>query len=153
MSTNTGSGNEDIFQMIQADLAAVGIDAQVQTQEWAAYLNSLTAGEFQMGRMGFTCDAPTAYFFLQDAFSTGASSNYCHYTNTEFEEALTAAAGIVDDDERAAAYHEADAMLAADFPLIPLFCYTHGYVTSARVNNLLMNPMGYSRYNHCWLSA
>ncbi len=152
LTTNAGSSNEEIFQMVQAELAEVGIDAQVQTQEWAAYLSALSAGEYQMGRMGFTCEALTAYFFLQDAFSSGASSNYCQYSNPDFEDALTAAASLTDADDRAAAYHEVDAMLAEDFPLIPMFCYTHGFVTSSRVNNLLMNPMGYSRYNHCWLS-
>ena len=153
LSTNTGSGNEDIFTMIQADLQAVGIDATIETQEWAAYLDALTAGDYQIGRMGFTADAPSAYSYLQDAFFKGAGSNYCKYDNPEFEAALNEAAGKTDADERAAGYQAADKIVAEDFPLIPLCVYGHGYVCSGRVNNLLMNMMGYARFNRCWLSA
>ena len=153
LTTNTGSGNEDIFTMIQADLQAVGVDAQIETQEWAAYLDALNAGNYQMGRMGYTADAPSAYFFMQDAFAKGAGSNYSKYDNPDFEAALAEAAGKTDEAERTAGYEAADKMLAEDFPLIPLCVYGHGYVCSARVNNLLMNAMGYARYNRCWLSA
>ena len=153
LTTNTGSGNEDIFTMIQADLMAVGINAEIQTQEWAAYLDALNDGSYQMGRMGYTADAPTAYFFMQDAFAAGAGSNYSKYSNPDFEAALAEAVAQTDEEARIAGYQAADKILAEDFPLIPLCYYTHGYVTSARVNNMFMNPMGFVRYNRCWLSA
>ena len=151
LSTNSGSGNEDIFTMIQADLAACGVTANIETQEWAAYLDSLTAGSYQVGRMGYTADAPSSYSFMQDAFFKGAGSNYSKYDNPDFEQALNDAAAETDEDKRAEAYRAADKMLAEDFPLIPLCVYGHGYVCSSRVHNLLMNPMGYAHYNRCWL--
>ena len=151
MSTNSGSGNEDIFAMIQADLAACGVTVNIETQEWAAYLDSLTAGSYQVGRMGYTADAPSAYCFMQDAFFKGAGSNYSKYDNADFEKTLSDAAAQTDENKRVEGYRAADKMLSDDFPLIPLCVYGHGYVCSNRVHNLLMNPMGYAHYTRCWL--
>ena len=151
LSTNSGSGNEDIFQMIQASLQQVGVTATIETQEWAAYLDALSAGSYQVGRMGYTADAPSSYFFMQDAFAAGAGSNYSHYENADFEKKLSEAAAQTDDDARTKGYQEADKMLSDDFPLIPLCVYGHGYVCGKRVHNLLMNPMGYARYTRCWV--
>ena len=151
LKTNTSASNSEIFQMIQADLAAVGITANIETQEWAAYLGALQDHDFQMGRMGGTMASPTPYYVLHDYFYTGVSNNYGLYSNPDFDAAVDNATKIVDDDERIAAYQAANAIVAQDFPCIPMFYYTHGFVTGSRVHNLFFDGGGMSRLNRCWV--
>ena len=151
LSTNTSGGNEAIFAMIQADLAQVGIDAQIQTQEWAAYLDAVQNHDFQIGRMGATMPSPLAYYTLHENFYTDVSNNYGQYSNPDFDAAVDKAVAIVDEAERTKAYQDADDIVANDFPCIPMFYYTHGYVAGSRVHNLLSDSGGIARLNRCWL--
>lgn len=153
LSTNSSSTNETVMTMVQADLAAVGIDATIDVQEWAAYLDNCQNGNFQMGRMGWVLTAPNAFSVLSDLFETGFPNNYSRYASAEFDEAIESACQIADDDERNEAYKKANAIVAEGFPVIPLMYYTHYYVASARMNNLFLNPGTVSRLNRCWLSA
>ena len=53
-------------EMMQADLAKVGINAKLVTYEWGEYRKRLQAGEHQMGLLGWTGDNgdPDNFFFL-----------------------------------------------------------------------------------------
>ena len=152
LSTNSGSSNETLMTMVQADLQAVGIDATIDVQEWAAYLDACQSGNFQMGRMGWVLTAPNAFSVLSDLFQTGFPNNYSGYANEEFDKAIEAACQIADDDERNQAYRDANAIVAEGFPIIPLLYYTHYYIASARVHNLFLNPGTVARLNRCWLA-
>ena len=151
LSCNSGSGNEEIMQMIQADLAACGVDATVDVQEWAAYLDACSTGNFQMGRMGWVLTAPNSYSVLSDLFESGLANNYSRHANPAFDEAISAACQIADEEERTQAYKDANAIVAEDFPVAPLMYYTHYYVASSRVHNLFLNPGTVARLNRCWV--
>ena len=153
VSCASSSVNTNILSMVQADLAACGVDLQIQTLESAAYMDAMQSGDFQIGRSGMTTLVPTPYQVLQVLFYTGTGDNYSGYSSEEFDAAIDAAAAIVDTDERMAAYQEANAIVAADFPVIPLFFFTLSSVASNRVNNLYLNPIAFSRLTRCWLSA
>ena len=153
LSYNSGAGNEDIMQMVQSQLAACGVTAELSMQEWAAYIDALQSGDYQIGRLGWTIQVPYPDAVLQPMFYTGAGDNNSFYSNSDFDAAIDAARSITDYDERIAAYQEANAIVAEDFPVIPMFYYRHTYVTSSRVNNFYYNPSGYSTLTKCWLSA
>ena len=153
LATNSGSSNEMVMQMIQADLAACGVDATIDLQEWAAYIDSLQSGTFQMGRYSWILTAPNANSVLDELFSSASPNNYGHYTSEGFDEAIKAASQIADEEERNQAYRDANAIVAADFPFAPLMFYTHYNVTSARVHNLFLNPGTMARLNRCWLEG
>ena len=153
VSCASSSVNTNILSMVQADLAACGVDLQIQTLESAAYMDAMQSGDFQIGRSGMTTLVPTPYQVLQVLFYTGTGDNYSGYSSEEFDAAIDAAAAIVDTDERMAAYQEANAIVAEDFPVIPLFFFTLASVASNRVNNLYLNPISFARLTRCWLSA
>ncbi len=153
VSCASSSANTNILSMVQADLAACGVDLEIQTLESAAYMDAMQSGDFQIGRSGMTTLVPTPYQVLQVLFYTGTGDNYSGYSSEEFDAAIDTASAIVDTDERVAAYQEANAIVAADFPVIPLFFFTLSSVTSSRVNNLYLNPISFARLTRCWLSA
>ncbi len=40
---NTGSGHEDVFVLVQADLKAIGINTTLEGVEWAQFLDQMQA--------------------------------------------------------------------------------------------------------------
>ncbi|MBB5785936.1 peptide ABC transporter substrate-binding protein [Jiangella mangrovi] len=88
----------------------------------ATFRDQITARE--MGgvfRTGWQMDYPSLENFLVPVFATGASANDGDYSNPDFDAAVKAAAANPDAEAAAAGYREAEQMLAADMPAIPLW--------------------------------
>lgn len=132
LNYNSGGDHEDIMSSIQADFAAIGVNVQQQTQEWAAYLESLSDGSYDLGRLGWTADYPIQDNFLYPNFYSTASNNYNHYNNPDFDAKLLEARQIQDEEARRTAYREACAMVGDDMPVIPIMFYAHNYIGSER---------------------
>lgn len=150
-SSNTGSSNEDILQMVMADLEDCGVTCKLQLQEWASYIDAVQSRSYQIGRMGWTIQVPYADAVLQPLFYTGAGDNNSSYSSAEFDKAIDEARQITDDEKRVEAYRKANAIVAEDFPVIPMFYYRHTYVASERVHNLYFSPSAYVTLTKCWL--
>ena len=153
LSYNSGGGHEDIMSCIQADLQAVGLTVEQDTKEWAAYLQGLTDGTFQMGRLGWIADYPTLDNFIYPNFYSTADNNYSRYANAEVDAAIDAARAIADEDERKDAYRAINKMIADDMPIIPIMFYCHAHVASDRVNELFYNAQGVADLGHASLRA
>ena len=153
LSYNSGGGHEDIMSCIQADLTAVGLNVEQDTKEWAAYLQGLTDGDFQMGRLGWIADYPTLDNFIFPNFYSTADNNYSRYNNPEVDAAIDDARKIVDEDDRKDAYRKINQMIADDMPIIPIMFYAHQHVASDRVNELYYNAQGIADLGHASLRA
>lgn len=153
LSCNSGAGHEDIFQLIMADLEAVGIHSTMDATEWAAYLQKLQDLDYQIGRLGWVIDYPIMDNLLYPMFYTGTGDNRSGYSNPEVDAALNEARSTVDAAERIEKLQAVNRQIAADFPVIPLLFYRHTIVCSSRVNSLYCNPMKLIDLGTCWLSA
>ena len=153
LSYNSGGGHEDIMSCIQADLTAVGLNVEQDTKEWAAYLQGLTDGDFQMGRLGWIADYPTLDNFIFPNFYSTADNNYSRYNNPEVDAAIDDARKIADEDDRKDAYRKINQMIADDMPIIPIMFYAHQHVASDRVNELYYNAQGIADLGHASLRA
>lgn len=153
LSYSSGGGHEDIMSCIQADLTAVGLNVEQDTKEWAAYLQGLTDGDFQMGRLGWIADYPTLDNFIFPNFYSTADNNYSRYNNPEVDAAIDDARKIADEDDRKDAYRKINQMVADDMPIIPIMFYAHQHVASERVNELYYNAQGIADLGHASLRA
>ncbi len=148
---NTGVGHEDILQLVQQDFAELGITAELEGTEWAAYLDKLDAKDYQMGRLGWIADYPIMDNFLYPLFKTGSGDNYTGYSNTAVDEQLEEARRTTDDDERVELYREIERTIGADSPVIPLMFYRHFHVASDRVMDGVYSPNGLFDFQSVWL--
>lgn len=146
LSYNSGGGHEDIMSIIQGDLEAIGIEVEQSSLEWAAYLDALGDGTYQIGRLGWIADYPTMDNFLYPNVLSTSENNYSKYVNPEVDEKLTAARQIVDDDERKAAYREINALVGADMPIIPVMFYAHNHVASDRLASFFYDAQGKAEF-------
>ena len=135
LNYNSGGDHEDLMSAVQNDLAAIGIQVTQSTQEWAAYLQSLSDGNYDLARLGWTADYPIQDNFLYPNFYSTADNNYNHYNNPDVDAAIEAARQIEDEDERRAAYREICHTIGEDCPVIPIMFYAHNYIGSERMAN------------------
>jgi peptide/nickel transport system substrate-binding protein len=116
-------------QVVQADLAAVGIRASIRTLEWAEWLQEQGDGNYDT----FVCSwnglvDPDDFFFAQHR--TGEVFNFTGYSNPRVDELLDEARTITDFDTRRELYAEINRHIVDDAPYIyfynPLQIHAYG---------------------------
>ncbi len=142
LSYNQDGGHKEIMESIIGDLAKVGVTATSDTPEWSALLEQYQNFNYQFGRLGWIADYPIMDNFLYPLFHSDSlgGDNRSGYSNPEFDAKVDEARTTVDDEERIAKMREADAMVAADCPVIPVMFYTHTIVGSDRIKHLYVDP-------------
>lgn len=148
---NTGSNHQDVLALVQEDLAAIGITAELQGSEWAQYLDKLAVPDYQIGRLGWIADYPIMDNFLYPLFTTGSADNYSKFSNEEVDALLDEARTTTDADERIALYQEAEKIVGDNATVIPMNYYRHVRVVSDRVNDGIYSPNGLFTFETVWL--
>jgi peptide/nickel transport system substrate-binding protein len=111
-----------VAEVIQASLAEIGVTANIQSVDWATYLDKATAGEFDAFMLGWTGDngdADNFIYTLLDKDSIGSNNN-AHYSNDELHDILIQAQTEVDEDVRNELYKKAQEIVHEDAPWVPL---------------------------------
>jgi oligopeptide transport system substrate-binding protein len=94
-----------------------------------------------MFRTGWQMDYPSIENFLVPIYATGASSNDGDYSNPRFDALLKEAASLTGDAVNAK-YQEAEKLLAADMPAIPLWYGKQIGGFSNKVENVKFTAFG-----------
>lgn len=135
-------------EMIQADLAAVGVEAEIVSYEWGEYLKRVREadrdGIAMMGGSADVADPDNLLGFFLTCGSGGNASNWC---NDEVDGLLRQARQISDQEERTALYVKIQEIVHDEAPLLPLANATVVLPMSAKVQNYAMNPLGAHRFD------
>ena len=73
---NPGTQHEGVAQLIQEDLAVVGIEMTIRSVEWNVLPGEMMAGNFEAGRLGMSADFNDPICFLE-MFTTDSGNNFC----------------------------------------------------------------------------
>ena len=111
-------------QIVQAQLAEVGITVDISTYEWGALLDSLNAGDHKMFILGwsntsFDADGSTYQLFYSE--NHGATGNRAFLTDEKVDELIIAAQEESDDTKRMGLYKELQDRLHEISPWCPLY--------------------------------
>lgn len=113
----------DIAEMVQNQLAAVGIRTSVEVLENATYLDKIVNGGFQMYILTWPTYTGDADYGLSDTFHTGSATwaNTARYSNPEVDALLDIGANTIDQDARRDAYYKAQELIVEELPVgLPL---------------------------------
>lgn len=130
---------ERIFELVQDQLSDVGIAVEgdfVGPDE--ALGEKLPEGDFDIANYGWVGTPDPAGG--NGLFRCEAPLNYSGYCNEEATDLLEDATGIIDEEERAAAYNKADEMIAEDVPLVPLFQLPLSLAFQDDIGAIRVNP-------------
>ncbi len=119
-------------EIIQAQLAAVGIEAEIIPMEWAQWLEQVfTNKDYDLTIVSHT-EPMDIDIYARDDY-------YFDYDNPAFDALIETLAGTDDPGERAALYAEAQEMLAEDSVNVFLFQLAKHGVWKAGVEGLWHN--------------
>lgn len=132
-------------EMMQADLAKVGIRVKLVTYEWPTYLKKTSKGEHQMVQLGWSGDNGDPSNFLNvllscDGVASGSnSSRWCH---RGFDEILQKALITSDVKERTKLYRKAQEIFREELPWAPIAHSRVFRAMSKKVQGYKMDPLG-----------
>ncbi len=122
--TSKSETDEKIAVELQAMFKReLGISVQLTKQEWAVYLNNLSALDYDFCRSSWVGDYKDPNTFL-DMFVTGGGNNNCGWSNKRYDELIALAGAETDSAKRFAHFREAETILVStELPICPLFNY------------------------------
>ncbi len=171
---NTSEGHKAIGEYIQSALAAVGINVQLENQEWATFLNTRKAGDYSIARNGWIGDYNDPISFL-DMWITSSGNNDVQFGRGAHETAAVYDLDLTDlgydvkveDGTWAETYdvligyiktctepavrfelmHRAEDLLMSTGAIVPLYFYTDPYMLNINVDGFYGTPLGFKFFD------
>ncbi|MVZ15769.1 ABC transporter substrate-binding protein, partial [Escherichia coli] len=135
-----------IAELMQADLAKIGVKAEIKSFEWGEYRKRLQAGEHQMGMYGWTGDNGDPDNFLHTllgcASASGSGSNIAKFCYKPFDDLVVKAKTVSDQAERAKLYAEAQVVFKEQAPWYTIAHAVQLKPVSKRVIDFKLSPFG-----------
>ncbi|WP_318614790.1 peptide ABC transporter substrate-binding protein [Sporosarcina sp. YIM B06819] len=146
LSYNTSEAHGAIAQAVQ-DMwkENLGVSVELHNEEWAVYLDSMGAGNFQVGRMGWLADFNDAINFLE-IFETVGGNNYTNWENGDYQALLKQSRVETDPAAREELLRKAEAIFMEDLPISPVYYYTNVWANKEYVKNVEVSPLGLVQY-------
>ena len=109
-----------IAELMQVDLAKVGVKAEIKSFEWGEYRKRMQAGEHQMGQFGWTGDNGDPDNFLHTLLGCDAAApgggNAAKWCNKAFDDLVTKAKVTNDKQTRTELYRQAQVIFKEQAP-------------------------------------
>ena len=109
-----------IAELMQADLAKVGVTAEIKSMEWGEYRKRMQNGEHQMGMLGWTGDNGDPDNFLNNLLGCDSAksngSNVAKFCYKPFEDLVSKAKTVTNQAERTKLYEQAQVIFKEQAP-------------------------------------
>ena len=131
-------------QMIQADLAQIGVTAHIKTYEWVDYFRRMTMGEHSMGLIGWSGANGDPDYFLYNLLSCEAAkeggANVAKFCDPRYDELVLRARKIANPMQRIPLYEEAQRIVKEQAPMLTIAHGTQTVVHRNEVANFFASP-------------
>ncbi len=135
---------QKVAEVMQANLADIGITAEIVSHEWATYLDLAEKGEadaFMLGWTGDNGDPDNFLYVLLDEDNIG-SNNYTFFKNDAMHDLFIEAQTEVDQEVRNKLYREAQEIIHEEAPWVPLAHSTPLLAATKDLAGLIPHPTG-----------
>ena len=132
-------------QLLQADLKAIGIKADIRVIEWGELIRRAKAGEHDLLFMGWAGDNGDPDNFLTPQFSCAAvtsGTNFARYCDQNLDHLISSGKANRDQAERSRLYHQAQAQIQQQALWLPLAHPTASVLARKGVQGYEVSPFG-----------
>lgn len=132
-------------EMLQSDLARIGVRAQIKTVEWGELIRRGKAGEHDLLFMGWSGDNGDPDNFLTPQFSCAAvksGTNFARFCDKDLDQLISEGKRSPDLAARTVKYQVAQRMIKDDALWIPLAHPIAAVITRADVTGYQVSPFG-----------
>ncbi len=137
-------------EIIQQNLADVGITVSLRTMDTSAVIQDMKAGNYTMGTGGMTCD-PQASFLARFCHSRMIESSAVKFGDSWIDAKLDEADRELDAEKRAALIKEVNDYVMESAALLPVFYKTTPYAYASGLSGTF-DLNFYYIYNFSWNS-
>jgi peptide/nickel transport system substrate-binding protein len=138
---------KEIGEAIAADLAKAGIRVQLQTVEWAAYLDKRKNGQLPLYMLGWTGDNGDPDNFVCYFFCPDKPAREGFHSNPPLSDLLKRAATLTSQAERAKLYRQAEQMIHDNVSRVFIANNEPPLASSKRVKGFVTSPLEDERFN------
>jgi oligopeptide transport system substrate-binding protein len=148
---NTNDNHKAIAEAVQEMWKKnLGINVELQNQEWKVFLQTRKSGEFQIARAGWIGDYPDPMTFA-DYFLTNGGNNWGKYSNPAYDKLVAIAQESNDQNVRMKAMHEAEKLFIDDMGVIPVYFYSKPYCLNPQVKGIVAVATGLVNYKDAYI--
>ena len=147
---NTQENHKRIAEMVQQMWRRhLGVNIDLENQEWKVYLANVKSRQYQIGRSGWIGDYHDPMTFL-DLWTTGSGNNNTGWSDREYDALIDRARREGNPRERIASLVRAEKTLLTRGPILPIYHYARSYllnpaVEGFRPHRLDRHPVKYMR--------
>jgi peptide/nickel transport system substrate-binding protein len=144
----SGSGMQSPLEMatvIQANLAAVGVKANLKTFEWGSYLGKVRSDAPAMFALSWFLKSEDPDLSMYPLFFSKNSPlpNRSNYANPDVDQLLVQARQVADRGKRAELYRRAQRLIVEDAPWVFVDHEVQVVATRANVKGFKLHPSGF----------
>ncbi len=136
-------------ELVQADLAKIGVKVKLVTFDWTVYLDKSKKGEHQMIQFGWTGDNGDPDNFMNVLLGCSAvksGSNYARWCQKDFDSLLQKAKIDSALKTRTGFYEKAQAIFNKEKPWYPVAHAKLNKVISDKVTGYVIDPFGHEQF-------
>ncbi len=131
-------------EIVQAQLTEAGFNVQIESLEWATFLDTARSGEYDLTFLSWSNVTGDGSEMLYPNFHSdnAGNSNRAQYKNAEFDQLVVESRTTIDQKERAVILDKANKFMIEDNAAIAMY---HGIVTAAmdkKYSGLELDPNG-----------
>ncbi len=133
---------EAVAEAMQANLKAVGVNAGLRPHVFGDYLKFAQSGEQELFRLGWIGSYPSPDAFLTPMYQSGTTDNVTGFSLPQVDALLQAGRAEADEAKAIGAYQEAERIILAQAPVVPVAQFQTHSVTAPRVQDLVVTTLG-----------
>ncbi len=141
LTYDTQEENRKVAVALAGMWQAIGARTEITNVDFGNLNRQVRTKNFDLARWAFFASFDDAYAFLQ-VLESDRSNNWPGYRNPEYDQLLKRANREQDATVRAALLADAEQLMMADYPLIPVFNYVRRYLVATRVKGWVTSPRG-----------
>ena len=145
---NTSDNHRIIAEAVQAGWRReLGLEVRLLNMEGKSVLAARRAGDFQILRSSWIGDYNDPATFLS-VWTSDSGNNSSGWHKPAYDQLLFLAARTASTEARQDLFQQAEALLVADAPFIPLYTYTHVFLKNPSVHGWYPTLLDHHPYKH-----